>query len=145
MHLIITAERISNMGGLSPELKLRLGDLLIMPVASFGCQIWGVNFLDLSKGVDGNDLERIHLSYLRQVLGIGMNIAGDILRAESSSPPYHVHWTKLIFRLWNSLQSNNNIMARDIWKDDITLFLKGCRTCWSYKVEVCVCGRYHKV
>ena len=38
-------DRISNMGGLSPELKLRLGDLLIRPVASFGCQIWGVNFL----------------------------------------------------------------------------------------------------
>ena len=29
---------------------------------------------------------------------------------------------------------NNNIMAHDIWKDDITLFLKGCRSCWSYKV-----------
>ena len=25
-------------------------------------------------------------------------------------------------------------MAHDIWKDNITLFLKGCRTCWSYKV-----------
>ena len=25
-------------------------------------------------------------------------------------------------------------MAHDIWKDDITLFFKGCRTCWSYKV-----------
>ena len=79
MHLIIAAERtrhavqnrISNMGGLSPELKLRLGDLLIRPVASFGHQIWGVNFLDISKGVDGNDLERIHLSYLRHVLGVG--------------------------------------------------------------------------
>ena len=91
--------RISNMGGLSPELKLRLGDLLIRPVASFGCQIWGVNFLDLCKGVDGNELERIHLSCMRHVLGVGMNIAGDILRAESSSPPYHAHWTKLIFRL----------------------------------------------
>ena len=61
------------MGGLSPELELRLGDLLIRPVASFSCQIWGVNFLDLGKGVDGNELERIHLSYLRHVLGVGMN------------------------------------------------------------------------
>ena len=77
--------RISNMGGLSPELKLRLGDLLIRPVASFGCQIWGVNFLDLGKGVDGNELEGIHLSYLRPVLGVGIDIAGNILRAESSS------------------------------------------------------------
>ena len=25
-------------------------------------------------------------------------------------------------------------MAHDIWKDDITLFLKGFHTCWSYKV-----------
>ena len=25
-------------------------------------------------------------------------------------------------------------MAHDIWKDDITSFLKGCRTYWSYKV-----------
>ena len=32
------------------------------------------------------------------------------------------------------LKSNSNIMAHDIWKDDITLFLKGCRTCWLYKV-----------
>ena len=87
--------------------------MLIRYVASFGCQIWGVNFLDLGKGVDGNELERIHLSYLRHVLGVGMNIAGDILIAESSSPPYHVHWTKLILRLWNSLQSNDDIMAHE--------------------------------
>ena len=42
-----------------------------------------------------------------------MNIASDILRAESSSTPYHAHWTKLIFSLWNSLQSNNDIMAHE--------------------------------
>ena len=57
-----------------------LGNLLIKPVASFGCQIWGVNFLDLGKGVDGNELERTHLNYLRHILAVGKNIAGDILR-----------------------------------------------------------------
>ena len=71
---------------------------------------------------------------MRHVLGVGMNIAGDILRAESSSPPYHVHWTKLIFRLWSSLQSKQQHYGSYIWKDNIILFLKGCRTCWSYKV-----------
>ena len=82
-----------------------------------------------------NLLERIHLNYLRHILlGVGKNIAGDILRHEASSPPYHVHWTILIFRLWNSLQSNDDMMAITIWKDNIKLFLKGCRNCWSYKV-----------
>ena len=59
--------RINNIAGFrpifinsSPELKIRLGNLLIRPVASFGCQIWGVNFLDLKKGVDNNELEKVH-------------------------------------------------------------------------------------
>ena len=77
--------------------------------------------------------ERIYLN-LRHILGVGKNIAGDNLRHEASSPPYHVHWTILIFSLWNSLQSNNDTMANAIWKDNIELFLKGCRNCWSYKV-----------
>ena len=59
-HLIVAAERtqfavqnrINYMRCLNPEIKIRLSDLLIRPVASFGCQIWGVNFLDLGKGVD---------------------------------------------------------------------------------------------
>ena len=87
-HLIVAAERsrfavqnrLRNISCISPELKIRLGNLLIRPVASFGCQIWGVNFLDLGKGVDGNELERIHLNYLRHILGVGKNIAGDIMR-----------------------------------------------------------------
>ena len=141
-HLIVAAERtrfavqnrLRNISCLSPELKIRLGNLLIRPVASFGCQIWGVNFLELGKGVDGNELERTHLNYLRHILGVGKNIAGDILRYEAACPPYHAHWIILIFRLWNSHQANHSIMAHSIWKENITLFLKGCRNCWSYKV-----------
>ena len=97
-------------------LIVRLGYLIIRHVASFGYQIWGVNFLDLGKGVDGNELERTLSNYLRHILGIGKNIAGDILRYEAACPPYHVHWSTLIFRLWNSLQANHNAMAHSIWK-----------------------------
>ena len=56
--------RINNITGLSPEIKIRLGNLLIRPVAFFGCQIWEVNFLDLKKGVDNNELEKVHVIYL---------------------------------------------------------------------------------
>ena len=80
-------------------------------MAFFGCQIWGVNFLDLKKGVDNNELER----------------------AEASSPAYHTHWVPLIFILWNTLKSNTKAMAHDIWKNNIKLMLNGCHDCWSYK------------
>ena len=42
----------------------------------------------MGKGVDGNELERTHLNYLRHILGVGKNIAGDILRYEAACPPY---------------------------------------------------------
>ena len=65
--------RMNNITGLSPE--LRLGNSLIRLVASFGCQIWGVNFLDIKKGVD-NELERVHVRFLRHILGVGKNMNG---------------------------------------------------------------------
>ena len=65
--------RINNITGLSPEIKIRLGNLLIRPVASFGCQIC-VNFLDLKKGVDNNELEKVHVRFLRHILGVGKNM-----------------------------------------------------------------------
>ena len=71
-------------------------------MASFGCQIWGVNFLDIKKGVDNNELERVHERFLRHMFGVGKNIACDHLRAEAS-PAYHTQWIPLIFRLWNIL------------------------------------------
>ena len=38
---------ISKMGNMSIETKIRMGNIMIRPVASFGCQIWGSNFLEL--------------------------------------------------------------------------------------------------
>ena len=102
---------MNNITGLSPELKIRLGNLLIRPVASFG---WGDNFLDIKKGVDNNELGRVHVRFLRHILGVGKNIACDNLRAEAPSAAYHTHWIPLIFRLWNTLKTNTRIMAHDI-------------------------------
>ena len=67
----------------------------------------------MGKGVDGNELERTHLNYVRHILGVGKNIAGDILRYEAACPPYHAHWiilsldygiaTRLTIALWLTL------------------------------------------
>ena len=48
--------------GLSPELKIRLGNLLIRPVASFGCQIWGVNFNFLDINNNNNNRRLVTLA-----------------------------------------------------------------------------------
>ena len=36
------------------------------------------------------------------VLGCGKNMNAEVLRAETSSPAYHIQLVKDVFRLWNS-------------------------------------------
>ena len=52
--------------------------------------------LELGKGVDGNELERTHLNYLRHILGVGKNIAGDILMRQRA---HHITLTGLSLSL----------------------------------------------
>ena len=87
-------------------------------------EIWGGDFLDLKK-----EVEKVHVRFLRHILGVGKNIASDNLRAEASSPAYHTHWIPPIFRLWNILKTNTRAMAHDIWKVKLMV---GCHDCWSY-------------
>ena len=42
---------ISKIGNMSIETKIRMGNIMVRPVASFGCQIWGANFLELNKAL----------------------------------------------------------------------------------------------
>ena len=70
---------------MSIETKIRMGNIIIRPVACFGCQIWGANLLELKKGLHCY-LELVHTRYLIMVLGVGCKVDQDVLRAEACSP-----------------------------------------------------------
>ena len=65
---------ISKMRNMSIETKIRMGNIMIRPVAFLGCQIWEVNFLELNKGLHCC-LESVHTRYLRMVLGVGSKLS----------------------------------------------------------------------
>ena len=43
--------KIKKMGNIVPELMVRLGNIMIIPIVLFACQIWGVNLMDIRKGL----------------------------------------------------------------------------------------------
>ena len=70
--------------------------LPVGPIVLFACQIWVVNLMDIKKGLNtaGNGVEHIHINCLRYILGCGKNITAEVLRAEASSPAYHIQIVK---------------------------------------------------
>ena len=64
--------------------------------------------MDIKKGLNtaGKGVEHIHINFLRYILGCGKNITAEVLRAEASSPAYHIQIVKDVFRLWNSLKNH---------------------------------------
>ena len=127
--------KIKKMGNIVPELMVRLGNIMIRPIVLFACQIWGVNLMDIKKGLNtaGKGVEHIHIIFLRYILGCGKNITAEVLRAEASSPAYHIQIVKDVFRLWNSLKKETKSLAHIMWRNDIALMLNGYRDCWTYK------------
>ena len=56
------------------------GLIMIRHVASFGCKMWGVNYVELNKGLHCC-LQLVHTRYLKMVLGAGRKVDKDVLRA----------------------------------------------------------------
>jgi hypothetical protein len=126
---------------LSPNLQIRLFKALVLPVMSYGCQIWGVDYLGLpaplTQGlVPTNPLENVLHNFLRFVSGTGMDVPLWVLLNEFSIQPLQIHFATCILRFWNHLRKHQvqNVMAAHTAKADIKLMLSGVSKCWSSKV-----------
>lgn len=123
--------RLPRLGLPTAELRIRVGSIMIRPVASYGCQVWAPRLLTDQKATN-NCLEQVHTAYLRFVTGGHMRVAGAALRAEACSQAYATHWAYLCCRFWNSLACHTGWLAHHALADNVRLMLQGCRNCWAY-------------
>lgn len=136
-----------------PDFKLRMFDVLVEPVLSYGCQIWGpeifcsklqkpqnlqdpVNpqrpFMDLPKTLN-LAAEKVHLSYLRIMSGVGRAVDKTLLLREFGRYPIMWHWIALAVRFWvRAVKMADTELVHKTLKADIGLMLSGCQKCWSY-------------
>ena len=80
-----------------PRLKCQLFDALVYPILSYGCEIWG------SNPSYGEDLERWHRQFMRQVLGLPSHSPSSMLYGELGRMPLRHRWYKQTLRFWNRL------------------------------------------
>jgi hypothetical protein len=87
LHCII--RRARGIGVLSPKMLCRLFDTLTRPSLTYGSEVWGVELgpLDHDKsGTVANSIEKVHLQYLKRIIGVKQSTASSLLGGNLGSP-----------------------------------------------------------
>ena len=117
--------------------KCRIFDVLVEPILSYGCQVWGPDVF-VSKVASTkpyttwSNAEKVHISYLRTMAGVGECCIEVLMRDFQRTPIMH-HWVLLAARWFMNLKCmSDDRLAYCAWVADIDLMLSGCRDCWTY-------------
>ena len=136
MHSLLM--NCSDKGIKQPAFKLRLFKVLVEPILSYGCQIWGPDLCIKHWGYDRalhNTLERVQLNFLRIISGLPKTADSWVVLKEHGTHPLQHHWIVLCARFWRRvLDMPYTSISHQTMMADIMLFLSGCDTCWVAKL-----------
>jgi len=136
MHALLSQCRKAHIN--QSDFMLRMFNVLVEPVLSYGCQIWAPDlFLTQSSG-DGwrtileQPQEKVQLDFIRIIAKLPRCASRWILLHEFGAFPLHIHWLSLCARFWSkTLSGQDNRITQQAMHDNIRLYLDGCSDCWS--------------
>jgi hypothetical protein len=158
--------KISSLKCLPPETQLRMFKSLVLPVLTYGCQVWGASLLTLPPpqpappspprydfvptSARAAPIEAVQIQFARFVTGTGRTAPTWCLLHECSLDSVSTHIAGCVLRFWMTLRSprSRGHVSQHAAKADIDLMLHPGRhymhTCWSYKVCLFLAelGRY---
>ena len=76
-----------------------LFDTLIKPILLYACEVWGITM--------GNDIEQLHLSFMKTVLGVKSSTNTCIIYTETGRFPLYICIYKQIIKYWLKLTSTS--------------------------------------
>jgi exonuclease III len=137
MHAVLGRCRQQNITQF--DFKCRIFDVLVEPIMSYACQVWGPDVF-VSKVASGDlysawsDAEKVHISYLRTMAGVG-DCCIEVLMRDFNRRPIMHHWVLLAARWFTTLKCmSGDRLAHCAWVADIDLMLAGCCMCWTYQL-----------
>ena len=78
-----------------------LFDTLVTPILSFGCELWSV----VGTKTELEDLEKVHLSFLKMLLGVPVRTKTLHVLAEFGRFPLAINWMPQAAKYLHRLQS----------------------------------------
>lgn len=134
MHGLLTMCKSHHL--VQPDIKLRLFDVLVEPVLSYGCQVWGPwVFHGRLDSPLRTASDSVHVDYLRIMAGTGRRAKHQLLLWEYNRYPIMWHWVKLATRFWCKITAADveDKLSAISMRADVQLMLSGCQQCWVFK------------
>jgi hypothetical protein len=99
--------RCAALGVEAAPLRLRLFSIMVDSVLSYGSEVWGMQLAaagaaGCSSSPAGSRPERLHLAYLRRLLGVRQGTPNAVVLAEAGERPLWQRWLLRSVRLWNT-------------------------------------------
>ena len=124
------------------KVKLAMFMTMVASVGNYGCQLWAVNYLDMSResAVFDNPFQEVVFDFLRKIGKTYRNTSKWVLLEEFGLLPCQAFWAKLCARFWNKntavVQAPK--LLKGVFTQDICLFQKGNTDCWCFKFLSCM-------
>ena len=95
------------LGHITPKLALKMFDTCILPVLEYNCELW-------SSHKPVNNLEKVQLGYLKNMLGVRRQTSSQAVYSETGRFPLHVQQQFGIINYWIKLEKlpANNILKK---------------------------------
>lgn len=116
-----------------------LFDALVVPIVSYGCELWGP-YLLASKAVaegKGGSVEVWHRSVLRQIVGVRTNVPTPILMNELGRKPLSMSWLKQTLHFWNKIvaRPDNDLVKMAMAESTCLAATHRVRSCWAARLN----------
>jgi hypothetical protein len=135
MHALLTRLKTARIS--QSAFQVRLFNVLVEPVLSYGCQVWGPDVLKGSLSLNAllsNPQELVLVDFLRIISGLPKAVKRSVLLREFGARPLYLHWLKLCARFWQrTLALPPSRLLRMALIDNIQLCVSGCQDCWAAK------------
>jgi hypothetical protein len=121
-----------------PSIRLHLWQQLVLPVVSYGCEVWGAqhqHFTELSYFSD-NPGEDVHLDFLRWYTGAGSKAHKRVILQAANRLPALQHWLQRSLQLWNKLAAADpdSWLAHQAFVENVQMWHGGSDDCWAARL-----------
>ena len=119
-----------------PSIRIHMWQQLVLPVVSYGSEIWGPQFPyfnDHSAYFRNNPGEKVHMHFLRWYLGARATTHKQIILQAAGRLPLMQHWLQRAVALWNKLANvdPDSWLAHKAFRENVQLWREGCTSCWA--------------
>jgi len=125
-HLLSIFSRVK----LDVKTKLLLFDSLVVPIITYGCEVWGI--------YKNSEVDKIHLKFCKYILGVRQQTSNAAVLGELGRFPLSIICKERSLKFWCKIINSPNSLIRSMYDKNITdnMFVNtNIKLCWTKAIK----------